>query len=359
MLCATGRQASRKAVGKWLSLAAYPRSVAIPPRRRLLSTTPIIRSASSTSSDKSAPGHSGVDLSGHADQLSSEAEYPLILKVMQATLETVHDGLLPVSAMTGVPWWGVIAGSAFALRAALILPVYIYQQRALARARKLASISRLWYQPMRASLQLELATRTPPVTDKEFGKLLGKRLSKRHHLLMFRQGCHPVFSVLLPLTQIPIWISMTFCLRHLSGRLIPLLDSATAALPAAAPGMASEGLLWFTNLAVADPTGMLPAITGLVYLANALARLYRRSEYAIANSPDGAVSKKTWLTRAVPYLGLVAPPVVTYVGMSQPSAIVLYWLASSSFTLAQNLVFHNQWLRKQLKFNYIKDKATE
>ncbi|KAJ2813661.1 hypothetical protein H4S07_000506 [Coemansia furcata] len=339
MLCIAGRQAGRMMAGRW----AIPAVVA--PRRRQFSSTPSI----SSTSDKS----NGVaDISGYTDQLSNEAEYPLILKVMQASLESIHDG--PIAC----PWWGVIAGSAFALRAGLMLPVYIYQQRAQARARKLAGISKLWYRPMRTSLELELATRTPPVTDKEFGKLLTKRLSRRHHLLMFRQGCHPIFSVLLPMTQIPIWMSMTFCLRHLSGRLIPLLDSATATLPTAAPDMASEGILWFTNLVATDSTGMLPAITGLVYLANALVQLYRRREYTIANFPDGAIRKETWFTRTIPYLGLVAPPVITYAAMFQPSAIVLYWLASSSFTLAQKLVFHNQKLRKQLKFNYIEKKAT-
>ncbi|KAJ2019106.1 hypothetical protein GGI14_001822 [Coemansia sp. S680] len=342
MLCVAGRQASRRMAGKW---AHFPAVVAS--RQRQFSSTPITCS----DSDKSNGGHIS-DISGYTDQLNSEAEYPLILKVMQATLESVHDG--PMAC----PWWGVIAGSAFALRTLLILPVHIYQQRAQARARKLAGISKLWYRPMRASLELELATRTPPATDKEFAQLLSKRLSRRHHLLMFRQGCHPIFSVLLPMTQIPIWMSMTFCLRHLSGRLIPWLDSATAALPAAAPGMTSEGILWFTNLVATDSTGMLPAITGLVYFANALVQLYRRREYALANSPDGAISKTSWLSHIVPYLGFVAPPVITYVAMSQPSAIVLYWLASSSFTLAQKLVFHNQKLRKLLKFNYIKDKAT-
>ncbi|KAJ1922637.1 hypothetical protein LPJ71_001122, partial [Coemansia sp. S17] len=150
--------------------AHFPTVVAS--RQRQFSSTPI----SCSTSDKSNGGHLS-DISGYTDQLNSEAEYPLILKVMQATLESVHDG--PMAC----PWWGIIAGSAFALRTLLILPVHIYQQRAQARARKLAGISKLWYRPMRASLELELATRTPPVTDKEFGQLLSKRLSRRHHLL--------------------------------------------------------------------------------------------------------------------------------------------------------------------------------
>ncbi|KAJ2911128.1 hypothetical protein GGI21_000140 [Coemansia aciculifera] len=343
MLGVARRQASRKVVGKWVSLAAVASTPSL--RRRQFGT------------DRIVPDSSGVDPSSYADQISSENEYPLIIKVMQATLESIHDGPLPVS--TGVPWWGVIAGSAFALRASLILPVYIFQQRAAAQALKLSTISRLWHKPMRTSLNNELATREPPLTELEFEQLLSKRLAKRHHLLMFRQGCHPLFSVLLPLAQIPIWISMTFCLRHISGRLMPLFDSATAALPAAAPGMTTEGILWFTDLAAVDSTGILPAITGLVYLGNVLAEFYRRSEYAIANRPKGAVPKKTLLTSTLPYLGFISPVVVTWVGMSQPSAIVFYWLASSSFTLLQKLVFHNQRLRKRLKFNYIKDKTIE
>ncbi|KAJ2747797.1 hypothetical protein GGI20_000267 [Coemansia sp. BCRC 34301] len=352
MLRIAGRQASRREVGKWLSFAAATAS-----RRRQFSAAPIARSVGGSrgNSDGLASDHSGADQSGYISQIGSEGEYPLIIRVMQAALESIHDGAPPLLAMeTGVPWWGVIAGSAFALRAALILPMYIYQQRALARAQSLAGISKLWYRSMRASLQLELATRTPPGTDKELEQLLIKRLTKRRHLLLLKQGCHPIFSLALPLTQLPIWISMSFCLRHLSGRLVPLLDSATSALPAAAPGMSSEGILWFTNLTAADSTGVLPAITGMVFLANSLTHLYRRNEYAAANSLNGVVPRKTVLIRAVSYLSFASPLLITYMAMSQPTALVFYWLSSSSFMLAQNLVFHNQWLRKRLKFIYIK-----
>ncbi|KAJ2686089.1 hypothetical protein IWW39_003869 [Coemansia spiralis] len=342
MLCIAGRLASRRLAVQ----RAIPSVAAL--RRRLISTTPI-----TSSLGEASDGGTESHLGRYADQLSSEAEYPLILRVVQATLESIHDG--PMEC----PWWGIIVGSAFALRTLLVLPVAIYQQRAKARALKLNAISRLWRRPMLTSLELEVATRTPPVTEKELGKMLNKRLSKRRHLLMFRQGCHPLFGVLLPITQIPIWMAMTYSLRHLSGRLVPLFDSAAAALPTAAPGMASEGILWFTDLVVTDSTGVLPAITGAVYLANAMTLLYRRREYAIADSQDGFPPKEGWLSRIILCIRFAVPPIMTYVAMSQPSSIVLYWLTSASVTLAQRLAFHNQKLRKRLKFNYIKDKATE
>ncbi|KAJ2490705.1 hypothetical protein IWW37_002907 [Coemansia sp. RSA 2050] len=342
MLCVVGRQASRRLAVQ----RAIPSAATL--EWRHISTTSI-----ASSIGNAGDGGPVSHLERYVDQLSNEAEYPLILRVMQATLESIHDG--PMEC----PWWGIIAGSALTLRTLLVLPVAIYQQRAQARALKLTAISRLWQRPMYTSLELELATRTPPVTDKEFGKVLNKRLSKRRHLLMFRQGCHPIFGALLPMTQIPIWMAMTCSLRHLSGRLVPLFDSAATALPAAAPDMASEGILWFTNLVATDSTGMLPAITGAVYLSNAMVHLYRRREYAIANSLDGTPPKKGWLSHIFLCIRFAAPPIMTYVAMFQPSSIVLYWLTSASFTLVQMLAFHNQRLRKRLKFNYIKDKVTE
>ncbi|KAJ2462690.1 Cytochrome c oxidase assembly protein cox18, mitochondrial, partial [Coemansia sp. RSA 2320] len=132
---------------------------------------------------------------------------------------------------------------------------------------------------MRESLKLELAANKSKVSDEQFQKMLVKRVSARHHRLMFEQGCHPVFNIMLPLTQIPIWVTMTSCLRHFSGRLVPLIDEPSGALPIPAPGMSSEGLLWFCDLAAVDSTGMLPAITGLVYLGNALAQRYRHNDY--------------------------------------------------------------------------------
>ncbi|KAJ2478846.1 hypothetical protein EV174_004186 [Coemansia sp. RSA 2320] len=311
---------------------------------------------------------SGADVSSYAEQLATEAGYPFIFRIMQAALETAHNGSLlaaaspdgsagaMAAAASAVPWWGVIVGSALVLRAVLILPVYIYQQRAAARSTKLAHLQRLWYQPMRESLKLELAANKSKVSDEQFQKMLVKRVSARHHRLMFEQGCHPVFNIMLPLTQIPIWVTMTSCLRHFSGRLVPLIDEPSGALPIPAPGMSSEGLLWFCDLAAVDSTGMLPAITGLVYLGNALAQRYRHNDYVLARLPEGSAVKDGWFARLVPCLGFVAPIVITSVAMGQPSAIVLYWIASASFTLVQTLVFHNQRLRKKLGFISLRDK---
>ncbi|KAJ1954030.1 hypothetical protein GGI12_005883, partial [Dipsacomyces acuminosporus] len=206
-----------------------------------------------------------------------EENYPFIFKLVQAILESTHDRTLFSSntklptalAPTDLaaPWWAVIAGSAIVLRTCLTLPLFIHQQRAGLRAQNLSKVTATWQHSMRSSLKLELAGKT--LSEEEFEKKLRQRLKIKHHDLMLKQGCHPILNLLLPLAQLPIWLSMTCILRHLCGIPLPYFEQADAPIPTAA-GMSSEGILWFADLAAADPTHALPVITGCLYMANVL-----------------------------------------------------------------------------------------
>ncbi|KAJ1948304.1 hypothetical protein FBU59_001659, partial [Linderina macrospora] len=194
---------------------------------------------------------------------SSEATHPFIFKLVQAVLETCHGG----TATAITPWWAVIVGSAVVLRGCLTLPVFVYQQRSIARAQRLGRVSAAWQHSMRASLKLEMADKN--LTPAELQAILERRVRRKHHELLLKQGSHPVMGFLLPLAQLPIWISMTYVLRHLCGVPLPYFDAPGSAMDVA-PDMTREGILWFTDLTVADPTLVLPAVTGMLYLANAV-----------------------------------------------------------------------------------------
>ncbi|KAJ1952210.1 hypothetical protein EC988_003677, partial [Linderina pennispora] len=163
-------------------------------------------------------GHRGslgdIDIVGG----NAEASYPFIFKLVQALLETSHGG-----AATVTPWWAVIVGSAVVLRGGLTLPVFIYQQRAMARAQRLGRVSAAWQHSMRASLRLETADKS--LTPMQFQALLEQRVRRKHHELLLKQGSHPIMNFLLPLAQLPIWVSMTYVLRHLCGVPLPYFDT--------------------------------------------------------------------------------------------------------------------------------------
>ncbi|KAI8319733.1 hypothetical protein GQ54DRAFT_292405 [Martensiomyces pterosporus] len=257
-----------------------------------------------------------------------------------------------MTAAATLPWWGVIAGSAVVLRACLTLPIFVFQQRAASRAQSLGKVTATWQHSMRSSLKLELASKH--LSDEEFEKILKKKLKRKHHDLMLKQGCHPIMNFLLPLSQLPIWLSMTYILRHLCGIPLPFFDQADSVVPAA-PGMTTEGTLWFADLSSADPTYMLSVITGCLYMANVLLARRMAKMYPPPGVPGASGStEQSLLSKSVGGVIISTPFLMAYIALNQPASIVFYWAVSAAFSLLQNLVFQNHWLRKTLKFPHAK-----
>ncbi|KAJ2080645.1 hypothetical protein H4R24_002926 [Coemansia sp. RSA 988] len=246
------------------------------------------------------------------------------------------------SEMASVPWWAAIAGSVFVLRSFLILPVAVYQQRAAARAQLQGRVVMAWTHSMRSSLKLE--TQDQKLTDEQFEKILARRINLKHHDLMLRQGCHPVFSMLLPLSQLPVWLSMSYALRHLCGR-PGFWDNQGAMFPVT-DGMLTEGLAWFTNLTVTDPTYCLPAVLLLVNMANVMIAQRRMRNGTLL----GVLQQKSGWIRAITLASYASPWIIACISLLQPTALVYYWTLSATFGLAQNIAFQNKTLRAKLKF---------
>lgn len=297
--------------------------------------------------------------------------YPLIFQLSQTVLEEVRNGSLlstpaeasaaAIAAIAGapavVPWWMVISGSAVVLRLSLMLPAYIVQQRAMARSLSLEKVLAQWEGPVRQSLRYEMAQKGQgaEASEQELEKMVQRRLRQQRHGLMLRQGCHPIFNFMVPLTQAPIWMSMTLTLQHMCGRPVPLLDgsNAAASIPVV-PGMATEGLWWFKDLSQVDPLGFAPVVTGVLYLAAAMTARFRAQTYVQKNSPAGAQFKKNWMARSVPFIIGGASVGIAWTATKMPMGIVLYWSASALISLLQYGLLHNQRLRRLLGFLYIK-----
>ncbi|KAJ2726931.1 Cytochrome c oxidase assembly protein cox18, mitochondrial [Coemansia sp. Benny D115] len=289
--------------------------------------------------------------------------YPLILRVILMALErahgeAVHGGLqhLPqalqaVSNQSTVPWWLVITGAAVVLRTALTLPLYVRQQRASETATRLRPVVEAWVNPMRETLVREAQTagENQEIDKAKLEAKLKWHMRKKYHALMLQEGCHPVDSFLLPLVQMPLWMLMSFAIRHLAGRPLWLLDPPDAVV-FAAPGMSTEGLLWFADLAATDPTAVLPALACALQLANVVVmhRRRRRAEALLrASQKDAAVQtlRTKLLQKGVLVAGYVTPLFTLYAGCLLPAAMPLYWSASAAFSLVQSTAFQNARVR--------------
>ncbi|KAJ2303645.1 hypothetical protein IWW54_005663 [Coemansia sp. RSA 2705] len=313
---------------------AFGHSSTIGSRRRLFSTSPIQHEA-----DK-VPGMTG-DAS-----IEVLNDPPLMVELTQILLDSVHSGsALGTLAPDGLPWWAAIAGTSVLLRALLLTPLSIYQQRLLKRQAGLEQILAAWVPTIRSSLELKLQLQKKELAQKQFDKQLRKRIKAKHSKLLMAQGCHPFFSLLLSLCQMPIWMSMSWALRHLSGQPVGWLDGPGATF-VPADGMSTEGLLWFTDLTAVDPTMCLPVIIFATSMGNVLLMHWRARRQTLA----GNVSTKSLLARGLMAASFVAPFAMALISLQQPSAMVYYWITSSTFGLAQNLVFQIKGVRKALGF---------
>ncbi|KAJ1815420.1 hypothetical protein LPJ56_004573 [Coemansia sp. RSA 2599] len=308
---------------------------------------------------------------------SSESSYPLVLQLTQTLLEKLHGGavfsndpeavaqalravvqagssesVIQALGASAVPWWMVIGGAAVFLRLLLTVPLYVRQQRAIGTAERLKVVSATWMHAIRRSVKLEQQAAGGVVSEAAMQKMVQRRVSRKHHELMVKEKCHPVEMVLLPLVQMPLWISMTCAIRHLCGRPVWLLDDPAAAIPRAV-GISWEGLAWFKNLADVDPLCILPVATGSLHLINFV--VSRRSHglglgLGLGARADGSGSAfSRGLAYAFTGLGYTMPFVIAGVSLYQPSALVFYWAVSAAFSLAQTILFGNAKVRSLLR----------
>lgn len=97
------------------------------------------------------------------------------------------------------------------------------------------------------------------------------------------------------------------------------------------PAMLTDGFLWFKDLTVPDPYGILPFVAGGINLLNLL------------NSPMSAGSGMFKKVRKYLY---ILPLISIPVWMTFPVAFNLYWIANSSVQLLILLLFRRDKFRR-------------
>ncbi|KAJ1662368.1 hypothetical protein EV178_005943 [Coemansia sp. RSA 1646] len=302
------------------------------------------------SSDSSKPG----DVAENTEQFGlvdpdiirlqyEHEEVALIFRLFQTALESLHDGSLLGCA---VPWWGVIAGSVVFLRLGVAFPAFVYQQRGLAKVRKFNKVITAWTKTIAYSVKREHVG--APLPEMEFRKLVKRRAMNKKQELLVQYGCHPMLYILVSILQLPIWVSMTFSLRRLSQG-VWWASSATAIGFPSAPGMSTEGLLWFKDLSVADPTYILPVCTGVVYMVNTILvhQWHKRisKENSLTDS-RGAFTGRPWYHKLLTGFTFVMPFIIACFATKLPAAIPFYWVLSASFTTMQYALRLNSRTRR-------------
>ncbi|KZC12980.1 Mitochondrial inner membrane protein OXA1L, partial [Dufourea novaeangliae] len=220
--------------------------------------------------------------------------------LVQSALEWVHISC-------DLPWWQTIVVSTLCIRL-LLFPLVILGQRHLANTQK--------YLPEVQKIQSKMTT-ARQLGDQYEAAMYGQELYK----FMKEKNVNPLKSVFITLLQAPVFISCFLGLRGMTN--IPVESLRTG------------GILWFTDLAIPDPYYLLPIFTS--------ATMFLTIEFSILSANTMANQTMTmYLFRAVP---LVILPFF----FNFPSAILLYWLSTNTFTLAQVGILKIEIIRKLCK----------
>jgi len=133
--------------------------------------------------------------------------------------------------------------------------------------------------------------------------------------------------------QIPLWIFQSVALRNL---VYMLPDPMSIEAQIVTTEMTIGGFGWIPNLTVVDNSYILPVTLGLINLAIIEVQAMSRTR-----PPTRLQSIANNVFRG---LSVVMVPVACTV----PSALCVYWVASSSFGLAQNLLMLSPEVRRSV-----------
>ncbi|KAF2117692.1 60Kd inner membrane protein-domain-containing protein [Lophiotrema nucula] len=271
----------------------------------------------------------------------------------QSALDTVL--ILPHELLQflhlGVPWYAAIPISAFIVRGLLVTTIG-------SRVRSLVS-RYIALHPLRYAIALqkrdEMAKKGGFTNPQEATKAIRKAVVAETRALDSRWNCTLYGQLSWTFLQLPLFFVMTEVIRRMSDREDGLLGMAFKAVglgtkretdvlvsghvadgpahlhssPWYEQALGTEGILWFPDLLVPDPTGVLPFIASGLMFTN-IWFSSNTSEKIGRPSPSSRVIRKTMLGVAL----LIGP-----LCQDIPAGLMLYWASSTV-----SVMLWNKWL---------------
>ncbi|KAJ2641676.1 hypothetical protein GGF44_002013 [Coemansia sp. RSA 1694] len=211
----------------------------------------------------------------------------------------VEYALEYVFVTTGLPWWATIALMVVGFRAA-IFPISLWSHRYQVALNQVAPDLKLLTEKQKAAA----------ISGDTVGSM---RMMRDIQTFQKEHNIKPMRAAIGNIATLPFMIFMFLGLKNL------------ATLPFT--GMSTGGLWWFTNLAAADPTFILPIASGLGMIG--MMEVQSRLTTAIPMAKE-----MKWAMRAG---GLF----MVYFVSDLPTGIFVFWMVNNLFSLGQILLFSN------------------
>ncbi|WVO13891.1 hypothetical protein L204_101515 [Cryptococcus depauperatus] len=221
------------------------------------------------------------------------------------------DAIVSLHTSVGLPWWGAIAATTVAIRLALS-PILISTQKHNSRL----AIVNPQFQDLMSQAKEASANK-----DVHMQTLISQRMRD----LMKEHNVNPFRSLLLPLVQLPIFLTFFSIIRGLAN--LPL------------PQLKEGGLGWVTDLTAADPYCILPA-TSLLFTN----LVFKLGADGVPTASKGDPVRTGHIRNFIQISTLISFPFIMYF----PSAILFYWTFSTGFTLLQSIALRQTFVKKLL-----------
>lgn len=249
---------------------------------------------------------------------------PNFFEDVVSSAQYLFDG---IHSATGLPWAYSIPLTALAIRTTLILPLGIYARRTNQEQMALSPLIYSWTHQLRRETMREVGHLGPVAAQ----RTLVKKMRKKRNEIYSRWGCG-TWKTYLSWMQLPVWLTAIEAVRKMCGKesgLLGLIFGSSSegkeiqeALRASGVELtlADEGALWFPNLLAPDPMLLLPfMLSGVMFLS--------LSHNATKNPSVG----QRRVMNTLKIVALAVGPLTLQV----PSAMLVYWISSSSLALGQ------------------------
>ncbi|KAM7357567.1 cytochrome c oxidase assembly protein COX18, mitochondrial [Cochliomyia hominivorax] len=243
----------------------------------------------------------------------------------------VQQGLVEIHDFTGLPWWASIIFSTFLFRTVVTLPLTIYQHKITARIEKISLEMPAIIEDLKK--EAAMAMRKFKWTEKQTKIVYQRSIRKQWNKLIVRDNCHPAKTFIVLWGQIPLWIFQSMALRNLVN-LMP--DPTSLQAQIVATELTVGGFGWIPNLTQVDSSYILPVALGIINLGIIEMQSMMRTRQS--------TRFHNIVTNVFRGFSLFMVPVAC----SVPSALTVFWVASSSYGLMQNILLVSPRVKRAL-----------
>lgn len=272
----------------------------------------------------------------HFRRYFSAETIPQILECTTSALESAHQ-------MSGVPWYFFIPATTIAVKSTIQLPLAVLQRKRLQKQNSLRPIVSAMGPILRLNLARKaqqaqamkndvtgFSTELERLNYDKITVLASKERRKRQKQLFKDNKCQVWKNAVLPLTQLPVWLTLSLTFRDLTGW------HQMSGKPLD-PSLTTEGFSWITDLTLPDPYMTIPVVLGCVALSNIEWNTKALRSVRVA-SRGMEVSKRPTLFDAVMNISRLGVILLMCFSTQAPAALGLYWISSQGFSLVQNML---------------------